>query len=153
MRSAVDTVGSQADFIHGVALEIQSDAGRGAGHGGIVEHHYTRVVLTDAEFILGADHSEAFNSADLRLLELELLALEIDQFRTDSCQKHLLTGSHIGSAADYLQRLTAAHVKLGDVQMVGIGVRHALQHVGDNYALKPSGNLFYGFYMLDLKAG
>ena len=29
----------------------------------------------------------------------------------------------------------------------------ALQNVGHKHALKPSGNLFYGFNMLDLEAG
>ena len=111
------------------------------------------MVFTDAELVLSADHSEAFHSADLGLLELELLAVDADQFRTNCSQKHLLPYGNVRSAAYHLQRLALTDVKLCDMQVVGIRVLHALQHVGHEYALEPSGYLFYGFNMLDLEAG
>ncbi len=126
---------------------------RRTGHCGGVQHHNAVVALADAQLVLRANHSKTLHAADFGLLEFELLSADGYQPGADRSQQHLLSCRYIRGAADNLQRLSGADIELGDVQMVAVGMLHALQHLGHHHTRKTARNLLHGLHVLNLKAG
>ena len=111
------------------------------------------MILADSQLVLGANHTQTLHAADLALLEFEFLAVDVHQPGADGSQHNLLAGSHVGSAANHLERLAFAYIQLGDVQMVAVGMLHALQNLCHNHACQAAWNLLHGLHVLHLKAG
>ena len=86
------------------------------------------MVIADAEFILGANHSERLHSADLGLLDLEIARKD----GPDPGEKDLLAGSNVRSAADHGDQFTSTVIDLGNVEMVGVRMHDAFLHLRDN---------------------
>ena len=135
---SVDPVGGDFVFDDGLRLQVEVFFRGRADNRVFGQHHDTGMVGTDAELILRADHAEGLNAADLGLLDLEIARKD----RSDAGEKDFLSGRDIGSAADDRQGLSGAVIDGGDVEMVRIRVRLAGQHLRDDDAGQPAGNLF-----------
>ena len=152
VRSAVHAVRREADLIDRIALELKLFAGRRTGNSSGRKHHDALVVGTDAEFVLGTDHTVALHAADLGFLDFERGTVGRGQVRADGRHQHLLAGSHVGRAANHLQQLRLADVEFRNVQVVGIGMLYALHHFGDHDAGKSAGNLLHLFHVFHFQA-
>ena len=86
------------------------------------------MVIADAKFVLGADHSERLHSADLGLLDLEIARKN----GPDSGEKHLLACSHVRSAANHGYQFARTVIDLGNVEMIRIRMHHAFLHLRNN---------------------
>ena len=105
------------------------------------------MVGTDAELILGANHTVALHTAYLGFLDLERGAVRGRQVGAHGCHQHFLAGSHVRRTANHLQQFGFADIEFRDVQMVGVGMRHALHHFRHHDTGKSAGNLLHLFYM------
>ena len=70
----INTVCCKTDLDESISSESEIILGRSTHHCFRIKNHDTVMRLSDAEFVLCADHTEGFNSTDLRLLDLEILA-------------------------------------------------------------------------------
>ena len=151
VAGAVHAVGRQADLEERIFLQLQLLAGRSAHHGRGIEHHDAGMVVANAQFILRADHAEAFDATDLGALDLELAAVVGGQLGADRSQQHFLPLRHVGSAADDLQELGLTRIEFRDMQVVGIGVRDALDDFRHDDAFQAAGDLLDGLHVFDFK--
>ena len=152
VAGAVHAVRRQADFEERVFLQLQLRAGRRADDGTGIEHHDARVVISDAELVFRADHAVALDAADLGFLDLEFRAVVGREFCPDGSHQDLLALRHVGGAADHLQQLRRSRVEFGDVQVVGIGMRHAFHHFRHDDASQAAGNLFDGLHVFNFQS-
>ena len=134
VRCCVDAVGGQIDLEHIVVLELVVFGGGGAGSNLVGDDDDAVVRGADADLILGANHAERLDAADLRFLDCEGLvafAVEGCAYRSDD---NCLTGSNIGRTADNLRRFAAGKTEVdgGDVEMVAVGMLLACQHFADD---------------------
>ena len=146
VAGAVNAVGSEFHFQHIVALHIEVACGVGAGLDAVRKHHDAVVRGTETYLVFSAYHSKRLHAAHLRLLDDELFIAVIEA-SADGSHHHVLSGGYVRGAADYLQRLGTAHVDCGDVQMVGIRVGDAGQHMADFQAAETA---LHGFYLLHM---
>ena len=107
---------------------------------------------TDAEFILGAEHTQRLNATNLAALDLELLVATIGvENRAYRGTQHLQALAAVGRTAHNLQRLLGAYIHLCDVQVVRVGVVPALYDVAYNNTLQASANALHLLQSLHLK--
>ena len=110
--------------------------------------HDAGVVLAYPELVLGADHAEGLDPADLGLLDLEVPGKD----GADPGEEDLLAGGHVGGAANHGHRLRGAVIHLGDMEMVRVRVWLALEDLGHHDSGQSSGNLLRLLYGIDLDA-
>ena len=135
-------------------LELGDVAHQGAGGrlGRVLDD--AGVALADVELLLGAAHAEALHAAELALLDLLGLAVLVEELgdRGADLGKGCLDAlAHVRRAADDLEGLLAVR-HLADVQVVGVRVRLALEHLGDDDEVGER-VAAYGLDGLDLEAG
>ena len=146
-REAVRAVGRDLAVDHGIgeALVIgEIDTHRSV----LGQLDDAAVVVIEAELAAGAAHAEAVIAAELALLDLEVAR----QHGADHGDDHVQAGAHVGSAADDLQglgRAVGAEVALADAHLaephvVGIGMRHRLDHVAGHDVLEIGADLLDG---------
>ena len=151
VRGAIDAVRGEVHFYHIVVFDAIVVA-RWSAHLHVVgEHNDAVVACAYAYFIFGADHAARLHAADFRLLDYEFL-VAIVELGADSCHYHLLSGSHIRSAAHYLSGFAIAEVNGGDVQVVAVGVFNAGEHLANHKALQSALDSFNFFYAVGFEA-
>ncbi len=109
------------------------------------------MVVTQAKLGLGAAHAERDDATLLGLLDLEVAG----KHGADHGHGHIEAGAHVGGAADDLQRLGLAvlahvllpHVHGAHVHVVGVRVRHAVQHVARDHALQARAGVLDALYL------
>ena len=108
---------------------------------------------SDAQLVLGTEHAQRLDAADLRPLDLELLLAAIGvEHRADRRAERLHSGPAVRSAADDLQRLARADIHRGNVQVVRIGMVRAGFHLGHDDTLQPAADGLDLLETLDFEA-
>ena len=121
---AVRAVGRDGDVQH-LPVQIQHVHKPRAHRGVFRQDHNAAVVLGEAQFPFGADHAERRRAAQFSLLDHRA----VGQARAHQGHGHLLTGGHVGRAADDIQQFALARVHLAAMQMVGIRMPGAFRHI------------------------
>ena len=115
------------------------------------QHNDTVVGVSDADFVLGADHAERFHSADFRFLDFELTAVGCIERGADRSHDNNLACCDIWRAAHNLHR-SLSEFDSGDVEMVAVGMFRASEHFADNDAGEAAADRFYRFDAFGFKA-
>ena len=113
------------------------------------QNHDAIMVIADAELTLGAVHAAAGHTAQLRLLDRKVAR----QRRAHHGRDDMVASIEVLRAADDLQRLRVSiginiagtHVDLGDPQMIGVGMRRLLEHLGGDDVLERIADLVDAF--------
>ncbi len=152
VRRGVGTVGRQSDADQVVVLDAEVFAGRHA-HGRIGRELHDAVVGgADAQLVLGAEHAERLHAADFAALDLELLVAPVGvEHGAHRGAQHLEARAAVGGAAHDAQRLGAARVHGGDVEVVRIGVVGAREHLAHYDAPQAALHGFHLFEALDFE--
>ena len=137
MRGGIDAVGRQTNLDQEVVLDVQVLL-RGHTDGSLLrQFHDAGVVRADAQLVLGAEHAQRLDAADLRTLDLELLvAARGVEHRAYRGAHYLEARAAVRRTADDLQRLAAPDIHRRDMQVVRIGMVHAGEHLADHDALQ-----------------
>ena len=138
IRTVRRDVQFKADVVEAEAHE------RRACRDGIIENHDAGVVVRKTDFVFGANHAEAFDTADLGLLHLELGAVGEREFCTDRGENDRLACCNVRGAANDLNGVRAV-VDRGDVQVVAIRVRVAGEDLGDEQLVVDLARFFHAF--------
>ena len=147
-RQAIGTVRCDLEVEHRVGhlhvLRERHTNGRVFG-----QDHDAIMTVADAELTLGAVHATAGHTAQLRLLDREVAR----QRRAHHGCNDMVASIEVLRAADDLQRLRVSiginiagtHVDLGDPQMIGVGMRRLLEHLGSDDILERIADLVDAF--------
>ncbi len=148
MRGGVDAVGSEAYAYQIVVLDVEVVAGGHADRRVGGQLHYTRVVGTYAQLILGAQHAERLHAADLAALDLELLVAAVGvEHRAHRGAQHFEPLAAVGRAAHDVERRLAAHVDRGYVQVIRVGMVLARENLADDHARESAAD---GLYLAEI---
>ena len=108
----------------------------------------TIVVGTNAQLIVGTQHTERFDATNLALLDFESLGFAHRvEHRANGCTEYLQACTHVGGTANDIERLARTDIDRRYVQVVRIGVIDAGQHLADNHTCQTATN---GFDLLEL---
>ena len=135
MRCGIAAVGGEADFNRIVLFHREIERGWLAHFVVVGQYHDALVRGAELQLVFGANHAFAHLAAYLALLDGDMFVAN-PKFGVDGGHKHLLAGSHVGRAANDVQRFLAAHIHGGDVQMVGVGVVDAGEHLAHDHAFQ-----------------
>ena len=102
------------------------------------------MVVTEADFVFGANHAEAFHAADLGLLHLERAAVGEREFSANRGENHGLACGYVRGAAHDLERFLAV-VHGGDVQVVAVRVGFAGEHLRHHEFFVDLARFFHAF--------
>ena len=153
MRDGVHAVGGDGHLKQAVVLHVEVFLG-GHSHGGVVgQHHDAVVVGTELQLVGSAEHTLADGAAQLAFLNLVVFGVRGINLGAYLGAHHLLSGSHVGGAADDVQRTLAAHVDGGQVQVVAVGVRLAGQHLRNHHMLQTAFDGLHLLHAVHLQAG
>ena len=136
-----------------IVLHVVNFGGGGTGYDRCVQHDNPVMRGPHADFVFGAKHPERFDSAYLRFLDFETFFLADGiEHGSDLREDHFLSGGHVGGAAHDLQRLgTVADGYGGHVQVVGVGMLGAGQHLGDDKPLQSATDALHFLDPFDLQ--
>ena len=153
VRRSVDTVGREAYGYQEVVLDMQILLS-GHTHASIGRKlHDALVAPAYAELVLGAEHAERLDAAYLAALDLELLlAAARVEHAADGGAQHFQTLAAVVGAADDLERSLRTHVDRGYVEVVGIGMILACQHLGHDHTGQPAADRLYLLEAFDLQS-
>ena len=126
-REQVDAVDRRRHVEHLVADRKHVDERR-ARLGPVREHHDPRVVVAEADLVLGEDHPARRRAAELALVER---LVEDRQIRAGESHRDGRACLEVPRAADDLPSVALPHVDLADAQPVGVGMRIDLEHAAD----------------------
>ena len=143
MRSGVYAVGGDFVFDNRLVLQLEVFLGGGAGNGALREYHDAGMAGADTQFILCADHAEAFHAANLGLLDFEVSG----EHGANLGEEHFLPGGHVGRTANHLYRLRGAVVHGGNMQMVAVRMGIAGKDLGHNDMVQSAVLHFYGIHL------
>ena len=129
-REQVDPVHGRRDVEHLVADRKHVEERR-AGLGTFGENHDPRVVVPEADLVLGEDHPARRLPAQLALVQR---LVEDRQERTGQSDRDRRTRLEVPRAADDLARIPLPHVDLTHAQPIGIRVRIDREHAADEEA-------------------
>ena len=87
----------------------------------------------ELQFVLGANHAFRDLATDLAFLDGDVFVAN-PQLGADGGHEHLLSCRHVGRAAHDVERFLATHVDGGDVEVVGVGVVDAGEHLAHDDA-------------------
>ena len=153
VRDGVHAVGGDGHLQQAVVLHVEVLLG-GHSHGGVVgQHHDAGVVGAQLQLVGSAEHTLADGTAQLAFLDLVVLGIRGVDLGANLGAHHLLSGGHVGGAADDVQRTLAAHVDGRQVQVVAVGVRLAGQHLRNHHMLQTALDGFHLLHAIDLQAG
>ena len=152
MRRRIHAVGRQSDLNQVVVLDMQVFPG-GHAHRSVGRQLHDAVVRrADTQLVLGAEHAERLDAADLRPLDFELLLPATGiEYRAHRGAEHLQPGTAVRRPADDLQRLSGADVHRRQVQVVRIGMVRAGQHLGHDDPLQAAADGLDLLEALDLQ--
>ena len=138
IRAVRRDVQFEADVVHAEAYE------RRTCRDGIVENHDSTVVVRKADFIFGADHAEAFDTANLGFLHLELGAIRERKFCANRGEHNRLACSDVRGSANNLDGVRAV-VHGSDVQVIAIRVRIASENLCNEQLVIDLARFFHAF--------
>ena len=96
MGGRIHAVRGNFIFDDRLGLEVEVLLGGRSHHGIFRKDHDSLVGGTDAQFILGTNHSEGFHAADFGFLDLEIAR----KHGSDAGEQHFLACRHIRGAAN-----------------------------------------------------
>ena len=106
MRTSICTVGRNIYFNQEITFETKKSRS-GRAHFGISgQNHNTIVSCAYTDLIFGANHTVAFHTTQLRLLNDEF-TITIVEFCAKCCDNYFLTGGHIMRTAHDLRGFIA----------------------------------------------
>ena len=111
---------------------------------GIVENHDAGVVVREADFVFGANHAEAFDTANLGFLHLELGAIREREFCANRGEHNRLACSDVRGSANNLDGVRAV-VHGSDVQVIAIRVRIASENLCNEQLVIDLARFFHAF--------
>ncbi len=115
MTGRIHTVRREFHLKHVIAADIEIFRGRSAGKRSTVgKHHDSGVAGAETDFILGTYHAVGFHASYFRFLDFKLLVAVIE-YGPYRGHDHGLSGSHVGSSAYNLHRLSRAEIHCGDM--------------------------------------
>ena len=137
MGAGIRTVWRDIHFDDIVAFEFEIFS---CGHTdrGILRQYDDAVVAgANTDFVFSTNHTETFNTAQLRLFDGKFLISVIE--RCAECgHNHLLSGSHIMCSANNLYGGFPSEVNRADVHVVGIGMWLASEHMSNDQTAQPA---------------
>ena len=140
MRSSIDTVRRDIDFedVVGADTEVLSSR-RPRLRRSSIEEDDTTIVVPDADLDLTTEHTEALDATDLALLDGEGFVTRGEDGADGSDDDRLASG-YIGRTTDDLQGRLCTYIYCRDVEVIGVLMHVAGQHVTDDKALEPTGD-------------
>ena len=117
MGKGISTIGGDVDFDHPVALQMIILSSRCTYYSVIREYDDAIVRSSDANLVLGTNHAQRLNAAQLGLLDDKLLVAIVEHTAQVS-HYDLLACCHVRCSTDYLLRLTFTQVHCCDVQVI-----------------------------------
>ena len=144
MAQGISTVGRYVDLYYPVALQMIVFSSRHANLGILRKDNYSRVVVANPNLVLSANHAEAVNATEFRLLDSKLL-VTIIKHATKVSDNDFLSCCHIGCATDNLLRLSLAKVNGCYMKVVAIGMNVASKYLADKETLQASLNCLHFF--------
>ena len=153
VRDGIHAVGGDGHLEQAVVLHVEILLG-GHSHRGVVgQHHDAGVVGTELQLVGSAEHTLADGAAQLAFLNFVVFSIRGVNLGANLGTHHLLSGRHIGGAADDVQRTLAAHIDGRQVQVVAVGVRLAGQHLRNHHMLQTTLDGLHFFHAVHLQAG
>ena len=117
MRGGVAAVGSETD-LDGIVFFYREIVRGWLTHFIVVGQHHDAVVrLAQLQLVLGAYHALRHLTADLAFLDGDVLLAD-PQLSANGSYEHLLSSCHVGRTANDMQRLFAAAIDGGDMEVV-----------------------------------
>ena len=104
-----------------------------------IEEDDTAIVVADADLDLTTEHTEALDATDLALLDGEGFVTRGED-GADGSDDDRLASSYIGRTTDDLQGRLCTYIYCRDVEVIGVLMHIAGQHVTDDKALEPTGD-------------
>ena len=138
VRAVRRDVQFEADVVHAEAYE------RRTSRDGIVENHDSTVVVRKTDFVFGANHAEAFDTANLGFLHLELGAIREREFCANRGEHNRLTCCDVRGSANNLDGVRAV-VHGSDVQVIAIRVRIASENLCNEQLVIDLARFFHAF--------
>ena len=151
VRQGIGTVGSNVHLDEPVALQMVVLCGRSTHDSILRQYDDTVMRRTDAYLVLSANHTKRLNATELRLLNDELL-VAIVEHTAQVGYYYFQTCCHIGGTTDNLLGFTLAKVYRRHMQMVGVGMYLASQHLANIESLQTSLHTLYFFKSVNFKA-
>ena len=135
VAASISTVWSDIHLNQIVALQLIVFSSRRTHDSILRQHDDTIMTFTNADFILSTNHAQRLDATQFATLDSKLL-VAIIQLRTHDSHDNLLSGSHIGSTTNYLQRtglrtrrIPLPYLHRTHVHMVAVGVSLASHHL------------------------
>ena len=100
--------------------------------GGGVEDQDALVIVAETELATGAEHAVRPLAAQLATLDLHAVAHD----GAEGGQRHVIADGHVERTAADLQRLAVAGIHVDQLDLVGVGVRSEVEHLGDDDAVE-----------------
>ena len=140
VRSSIDTVRRDIDLedVVGADTEVLSSR-RPRLRRSRIEEDDPAIVVPDTDLYLTAEHTEALDATDLALLDGEGFVTRGED-GTDGSDDDRLTSGYIGRTTDDLQGCLGTYIYCRDVEVIGVLMHIAGQHVTDDKALEPTGD-------------
>ncbi len=151
MRGAISTVRRNVHLDASVGFDVVIVLSESSDRHIIRKNDNARVVGSDPNLVLGANHAMRGNTAQLRGLDGELLVAIIKD-SADCGDNNLLTCSDICSAANNIERLGTTDINFSHVKMIRIGMRLASQNLANDKTLKAALDALRLLHAVDLEA-
>ena len=141
----VGAIGREAYLDEVVFFELEIVFG-GLPHGGIFgQHQDARVVVTQAEFVFGTNHTFGVFAADFTFFQGNRFAFSGVQSGTNCGNQYFLASSHIGRTTNDIEQAARTDVDFGHRKFVGVGVFFTFYHVAYHYTCQSSFDAFGTF--------
>ena len=151
MAQRIRTVGRDVYVDQPVAVQMIILGGRLSDRCILRQYDDAVMARTDADFILGTDHTEALHTTQLALLDGEFLVAVIEHAAQIS-HNDFLSCSHIRCTTHNLLRFALAEVDGCHVEMVRVGLRLTGQHFADKESFQSSPYCFHLVQCINLKS-
>ncbi len=150
VAECVGTVGGDVYLDEPVALQVVVFSGRLTYGSVLWQDDDASVVGADADFILGANHTEALHAAKLALLDGETLVAVVEH-AAQVGYDDLLACGHVRRAADYLLWLALAQVNGGYMEVIAVRMHLACQNLTYVETFQSTLDRLYFFQSIDFE--
>ena len=150
VAAGIGPVGSDVHLNQVVALHVEVFCSRCADNSILWKDDDAAVVVANAYLIFCTKHAAALHATQFAALDGDALVAVVE-FGSHDSRNHLLTGSHVGSAADNLQGLALSHIDCADMHVVAVWMHFAGQHLSHPEAFQATLDGLHFFHAVNLE--